>query len=73
MQLVCCYYRDPNKPISLPNRIPEWPQYDKVSNKFMELNSNSTKVMTTPYKERLDKVIANIISAKHKQMKADKG
>ena len=80
MLLFCIYiginlscFRDPNKPVALPSGIPEWAQYDTVSNNFMELNSNGTKVITTPHKERLEKVIANIFSAKNKQSRADKG
>ena len=67
------YCRDPNKPIALPNGAPEWPQFDTVSNKFMELNSNGTKVITTPYKKRLEKIVENIFSARLKQMSVDKG
>ena len=67
------YCRDPNKPTALPSGIPEWPQFNTASNYFMELNSNGTKVITTPYKERLEKIVENIFSARLKQMSVDKG
>ena len=66
-------YRDPNKPVALPNGAPAWPTFDTVSSKFIELNSVSTKVIATPHKERLEKIVTNIFSARSHQLKADKG
>ena len=64
--------RNPNQPVALPNRIPAWPQYDTVTNYFMELNSVSTKVITTPHKERLEKIVNLLFQARSIQTESDK-
>ena len=67
----CLFYRNPNQPVALPNGIPEWPQFDTDSSKFIELNSNSTKVITTPHMERLESVLEDIFTARSAQVLAD--
>jgi len=43
-------YRNPNSPISLPDGIPVWPQF----------NSKQMKVITTPNKSRLE-MLADVL------------
>ena len=38
----------------------------------MELNSNNTRVITTPHKDRLEKVFENVFTARSEQVLADK-
>ncbi|XP_067937851.1 putative inactive carboxylesterase 4 [Watersipora subatra] len=63
---------NPNKPGSLPANIPEWPEFDSKSNQFMELGRKS-KVMTTPNKERLERLINTVFKARQAQVAEDKG
>ena len=65
-------YRDPNKPVALPNGAPAWPTFDTVSSKFIELNSVSTKVIATPHKERLEKIVNLLFQARSIQTESDK-
>lgn len=48
----------------------EWPQYDSVNDKFMELNKN-LQIITTPNKEKLEGLIENIFSARREQAAVD--
>ena len=73
LQVTFIICRNPDQPEALPNGIPEWPQYDTASNKFMELNSTDTKVITTPHKERLDLLSTVLGSARKVQHEADSG
>ena len=42
--------------MKLPEEIPKWPQFNKETNQFLEINSNKIKVITTPNKERLERI-----------------
>ncbi|XP_067946461.1 acetylcholinesterase-like [Watersipora subatra] len=63
---------NPSKPVSLPESVPEWPEFDRKSNQFMELGRNY-KVVTTPQKERLELLTNTVMAARQMQVLADKG
>ncbi|XP_067937750.1 acetylcholinesterase-like [Watersipora subatra] len=63
---------NPNRPVSLPSSVPEWPEFDSVSNQFMELGIKS-RVVTTPNKERLELLKSTVLEARKAQVLADKG
>ncbi|XP_067946486.1 carboxylesterase 3B-like [Watersipora subatra] len=63
---------NPNRPVSLPSSVPEWPEFDSVSNQFMELGIKS-RVVTTPNKERLELLKSTVLEARQAQVLADKG
>ena len=66
-------FRNPNHPVTLPSGTPQWPQFDTSTNKFMELNSANVHVITTPHKDRLDKLANTLLRARNVQVNADKG
>lgn len=47
--------RNPNQPTQLPGTT-TWPEFDKDSNQFLELNNKGIRVVTTPHKDRLDMI-----------------
>ena len=57
----------------LPDGTTAWPQYNTISNQFMELNSAGIKVITTPQKERIEKLLRDVFPARNQQKNADKG
>ena len=58
--------------MKLPEEIPKWPQFNKETNQFLEINSNKIKVITTPNKERLEKIQSHVYSARKHQFAADR-
>lgn len=63
------FFRDPNRPISA--SIP-WPSFTKDNEIFLEFNSKGIQEITTPHKDRLDKLLTTIFSARKQQVAADK-
>ena len=63
-------FSNPNLPVTLPSGS-VWPQFEENADMFMELNSTSSTVISTPKKERLDAIIADLFSARTLQLRAD--
>ena len=49
-----------------------WPEFTLNSETFLEFNSKGVQEIATPEKERLDRVIRTIFSARSQQQAADK-
>ena len=47
---------------------PTWPKFDTSTNRFMELRNIDSKVITTPNKERIEKVLNTIFKARIAQV-----
>ncbi|KAF6022320.1 hypothetical protein EB796_019357 [Bugula neritina] len=62
---------NPNQPLALPADVPEWPQFITETNKFLDLNKDNISVITTPHKERLEKVQSVLFEARRLQVLAD--
>jgi len=57
--------------VALPEGTPTWPEFTADTNQFLELNSKTMKVITTPNKERLDKLTGSLQQAVKLQRDAD--
>ncbi|KAF6017037.1 hypothetical protein EB796_024658 [Bugula neritina] len=62
---------NPNYPVALPEGTPTWPEFTADTNQFLELNSKTMKVITTPNKERLDKLTGSLQQSVKLQRDAD--
>ena len=58
--------------MKLPEEIPRWPQFNKETNQFLEINSNKIKVITTPNKERLERLRQHLYADREIQHQAGK-
>ncbi|XP_067930640.1 acylcarnitine hydrolase-like [Watersipora subatra] len=60
---------NPNEPTTLAEGIPVWPEFNKETNIFLELNSNGIKTVTTPNKERKQKLRQTLYADRELQRK----
>ena len=63
-------FSNPNLPVTLPSGS-VWPQFEENYDMFMELNSASSTVISTPRKEKLHSIITDLFSARTLQLRAD--
>ena len=63
-----CFFRNPNHPNKL---AVDWPQFTTGTGQFLQLKTGDTKVMDTPNKERNDRVIRDLFSARRRQVALD--
>ena len=69
--MVCCellLFRNPNHPNKL---AVDWPQFTTGTGQFLQFKSGDTKVIDTPNKERYDRVIRDLFSARRRQVPLD--
>ena len=69
--MVCCkflVFRNPNQPNKL---AIDWPQFTTEKGHFLQFKSGDTKVIDTPNKERNDRVIRDLFSARRRQVPLD--
>ena len=60
--------RDPNTPTQLPV---QWPEFTPETGQFLQLKTGDTKVINTPNKERNERVIKDLFSARRRQIPLD--
>lgn len=64
-------FRNPNKPVEISANDVEWPQFTTQTSSFLEINSQSMRVITAPNRERLHKLTTHLFSARRRQFSVD--
>lgn len=62
---------NPNKPVEISANDVEWPQFTTQTSSFLEINSQSMRVITAPNRERLHKLTTHLFSARRRQFSVD--
>ena len=62
-------FRNPNTPMASGSLgVPTWPEFTSTEERFLELNdADRINVIQTPDRQRIDKVISAILSARKQQ------